>query len=464
MAGAQAVNEQLLIALQRHLPASSVLLDEDSLASYSADWSGTSPVTPPCVLRPDSTEQVSTILRLCNEHRQPVVTQGGLTGLSGGATPQAGEIALSLERLQGVSELDRKGQYLIVKAGTVLQHVQEAARDAGFKLALDLGARGQCSIGGNLSTNAGGNQVIKYGMAREQVLGLEAVLANGSIVRSMNTLLKNNAGYDLKHFFIGTEGTLGVLTECALRLRPLPKGRATALCACPSFDSALAILQHTQAVFGALSSFELMWQHYFEHASERAGHKPFQTQHNYVALLEVESDGSEHAQEQFLQTLSADLEAGIISDAIIAQSEQEAQEFWAIRDAIAEILRDLTPLANFDIGIPIKHMESFVDQVRDELNQRYPGLILLVFGHIGDGNLHLVAATGQEADVEPIHELVFQRTAQFGGTITAEHGVGTHKKEHLHLIRSDAELAMMRSLKQALDPNNILNPGRIFNA
>lgn len=458
------MNTELLTKLKELLPSEALVLDPDTLASHASDWSKEDALIPACVVRPDSTEQLAAVLALCNDYGQAVVTQGGLSGLSGGATPQAGEIAISLSRLSGIVELDTKGQCITVKAGTRLQEIQEAAAEAGFKLALDLGARGICTIGGNLSTNAGGNQVIKYGMAREQVLGLEVVRADGTIIRAMNRMLKNNAGYDVKQLFIGSEGTLGIITECVLRLRPKPLGEHTALCACADFDAVISLLNSSQAAFGGVSAFEVMWHSYYQYATTKVEHtrNPFGGEHAYYVLLQVEGNASDHANEYFLATLAQYMEKGLLQDVVVAQSERETQDFWAIRDAIAEILGMVWPLANFDIGVPIKHMEAFVQRVESELKASYPDLTVLVFGHIGDGNLHIGASNGDHEIVASIYADVYRIAADYGATVTAEHGIGVHKKQYLHYSRGAEDIQLMRELKRTLDPNNILNPGRIF--
>lgn len=458
------MHARLIETLYSHIPELDVISEADSLQSYASDWTKESPVTPETVLRPETTEQLSTILSTCNSLKQPVVTQGGLTGLSGGATPQSGEVAISLSKMRGIVELDNKGQTITVKAGTPLQEIQEAADAAGFKLSLDLGARGNCSIGGNVSTNAGGNQVIKYGMAREQVLGLEAVKADGTVISAMNQMLKNNAGYDLKHLFIGSEGSLGIITQCVLRLHPKTRGRQTALCGCENFDAVVTLLQQSQACFGSVSSFEVMWSSFYRYAMENVEYTrdPLQSTHAYYVLIEIESDGSEHAAEHCLENLSSFMEQGLISDVVLAQSERESADFWNIRDSIAEILGLLAPLANFDIGVPIKHMEEFVGRVEKELHANYQNLTLIVFGHLGDGNLHLCASTGEYDDKKKIYADVYRISADYGATITAEHGIGMNKKPYLSLTRSEAEINTMRELKRCLDPNNILNRGRIF--
>lgn len=456
----------LIEQLKQRLPDGVISDEADLMSSHQSDWSGSDPQHPIAVARPQTTEQVSTILAFCNDHGQAVVTQGGLTGLSGGATPKKGELALSLERLRGIIDIDEKGMCMTVKAGTPLEQIQQAAIDAGLFLPLDLGARGSCSIGGNIATNAGGNQVIKYGMTRSLVLGIEAVQADGTVIRAMNKMLKNNAGYDLKHLFIGSEGTLGVVTECVLRLYPKPKTELTALCTCANFDSVIKLLKNSQSALGALSAFEVMWHSYFKYATTKVDNvrDPFTEKHEFYVLLELESSGSEHAEDEFLQVLSQQIEQGVVDDVLIAQSKREASDFWSIRDAIGEIIPMLVPFANFDIGVPIKHMHSFITELEAKLRAEYDNLTFIVFGHVGDGNLHIGAATGIYEHKDEIYAKTYELAAKYDATVTAEHGVGTQKKQYLKYCRSDAEIALMQILKNALDPNNILNPGRIIDA
>jgi FAD/FMN-containing dehydrogenase len=427
---------------------------------HASDWSKLNPCPPEYVIYPRSTAEVSAILALCNEHNQAVVTQGGLTGLSGGATPQANELAMSLEKLSGIIELDADSQCITVKAGTPLQVVQEAAENAGFTLPLDLGARGSCSIGGNIATNAGGNQVIRYGMARALVLGLEAVQANGEVIRAMNKMLTNNAGYDLKHLFIGTEGTLGVITEAVLRIFPGRAHKQTLLCAASSFGNVSALLRLLLAQTRNISAFEVMWQSYVDLALAEVDslRDPFPQRHPFYVLIEIE--GSEDIE----ALLEKALEENLVDDALVAQTLTQADAFWDIRDAVAHLLPALQGLANFDIGIPIKHMDAFTTRLEQELKQKFPGLSVQIFGHIGDGNLHVFAHRGNDADVPNIFDCVYRIAADYGGAVTAEHGVGMHKVKYLHHSRSDAEIALMRQLKQSMDPNNILNPGRVIPA
>ena len=434
---------------------------------YSVDFTAENPLRPQAVVRPSSTEEVSRVLKTCFEQGQAVVVQGGMTGLAGGATPQAGELALSLERLSGIEELDSAAMTITAWAGTPLQTVQEAAADAGFHLPLDFGARGSCHIGGAIATNAGGNQVIRFGMTRNLVLGLEAVLADGTIISSLNKMLKNNAGYDLKQLFVGTEGTLGVITRAVLRLYPKLESTCTALCAVRSFDPAVSLLRELQGKLGgAVSAYEVMWSPYFDRVIEHSDslRSPFDSDYPIYALVEAEGSDQETDSRRFEEVLAAALEAGLIDDAAIAQSEKDRQAFWSIRDGVAEITADLTPYASLDVSMDIAEMAGFLDEFDTELKQALPNAINLVFGHIGDNNLHLFVSTRREGDLKTIFDIGYRLTGAHGGSVSAEHGIGVLKRDYLHLSRSPEELELMRRLKQALDPRGILNPGRVIPA
>ncbi|MEM7281832.1 MAG: FAD-binding oxidoreductase [Pseudomonadota bacterium] len=447
------------------LGVDAVMVGPDVSDRYAVDWGGESPCLPPMVVKPADTEAVSRVLKLCHEMNQPVVVQGGLTGLSGGSTPQENEVAVSLERMTGIEELDSASMTMTVLAGTPLQKVQDAAADAGFAFPLDLGARGSCAIGGNVATNAGGNQVIRYGMTRALVLGLEAVLADGTVVTSLNKMLKNNAGYDLKHLFIGTEGTLGIITRIVLKLFPQMKSRNSGLLAVSGFDQVVELLKFcSQSFVGAVSSFEVMWDNYFDVALKqvRDGQSPFDESHPFYVLLEVEGADQSQDSERFEQALFAAMEQGLVVDAIIAQSEKESESFWEIRDAIGEILSTLGALANFDVGLPVSKMNGFLAETEKRLRNKFDPLILMVFGHLGDGNLHMVASTGDQAAVNEIYRSVYEVVGEYGGSVTAEHGIGTMKIPYLHYSRSHAEIQLMKTLKATLDPKGILNPRRVL--
>ena len=453
--------------MQNHIDALTSLLGKEQLLTgeaigekYQVDWSGENPHMPQLVVRPDTTEVVSKLLKYCNEHKLAVVTQGGMTGLAGGATPRANEIALSLERMTGIVELDHQSMTLTVKSGTPLQVIQQAAEAVGLRLPLDLGARGSCQIGGNVATNAGGNQVLSFGMARALVLGLEAVKADGTIISAHNKMLKNNAGYDLKQLFIGSEGTLGVITEVILRLFPAARDKHTALVSLGSFEDVIKLLHATQSGCARLSAFEVMWDDYFFRAIAETDNvsDPFDEAYPYYVLLESENDSID----RFQEVLFAQLEKGVLLDATIAQSGRDSDQFWAIRDAIGDLLSRVPNAANFDVGLPISRMQAFIEKAQTELDNSFENLHRITFGHLADGNIHITAWTDGENNSHKIYKLVYQLLKEFDGTVTAEHGIGVMKADYLKLCRSPEEIQLMGVLKHALDPNNILNPGRVL--
>jgi FAD/FMN-containing dehydrogenase len=454
----------LLADLAGELGASGVLVGADINARSHADSTCIAACAPRAVLRPRSTAEVAAVLRRCHAAGQPLVVQGGLTGLAGGATPRPGELALSLERLSGVEAVDPDAATMQVRAGTPLNVVHEAAAAHALQFALDLGARGSCTIGGNIATNAGGNRVIRYGMTRELVLGLEVVLADGTVVTSLNTMLKNNAGYDLKQLFIGTEGTLGVITRAVLRLHPLPRERLTALVAVESFDALVNVLREARATLaGQLSSFEAMWSEYFELALARVhtGAAPFTARHALYALLEVEAfePGAEATRLEAL--LARLIEAGLVADAVVARSLEESARLWRLRESVGELLAELRPLTAFDISLPIARMAAYLEVVGARARTLFGDRPLYIFGHLGDGNLHLVVTLRAAGDAHAVDEVVYGALAGFG-SVSAEHGIGVLKRDWLGLSRGAAEIALMRTLKSALDPRGILNPGRVL--
>ena len=453
-----------------NLLPNSVLVGDAVSDKYAVDWSAEDAHQPTIVVRPKRVEDVSALLAYCSANRLSVVTQGGLTGLSGGATPQQDEVALSLELLSGITDIDQQSMTLSALAGTPLAELQQAAQDAGFYLPLDLGARGSCTIGGNVATNAGGNQVLYYGMTRALVLGLTAVTADGTVVRSMNKMLKNNAGYDIKQLFIGSEGTLGVVTEVVLRLYPQAVSKKSALCAFSHFDDVVEFLQAMQRRLPKVTAFELMWSNYTErvYAMNPSYRDPFNKKHPLYVLIEAEGGDLERDSQLFDEVLADYLEQGGLVDAVIAQSHADAEKFWQLRDGVMSILANTKHRANFDVGVPVSVMSEFVQRVEQVLSETINDLKLCTFGHMADGNLHILAWTdsGGEADkakaVAFIYQKVYEIVGDMDGTVTAEHGVGAMKRKYLHLCRSEEEIALMRLLKQAMDPKGILNPNRVL--
>ena len=453
-------NGALLDTLRAALGAEAVLTGAAVGERYASDSSHVNACLPSAVLRPRSTAEVAMALRACHEYSQPVVVQGGLTGLAGGATPRAGELALSLERLSGVESVDPDGGTLTALSGTPLATVHEAAARHGLQFALDLGARGSCSIGGNIATNAGGNRVIRYGMTRELVLGLEVVLADGTVLSAMNSMMKNNAGYDLKQLFVGSEGTLGVITRAVLRLHPAPRERLTALLAVPSFRSLVAVLREARtALGGQLGSFEAMWSDYYEFAVAKslAGARPFAEHHPLYALIELEALDPQSDAERLESLLEQLLADGVAADAVIARSLADSARLWRIRESAGELMAFVRPVTAYDVSLPIEAMERYLEEVDRRAAPLLGPWPLFVFGHLGDGNLHIVASA---ADGPALDAVVYGALAGFG-SVSAEHGVGVLKKPYLEKSRTPVELELMRRLKATLDPHNILNPGRV---
>lgn len=421
---------------------------------------------PVALVRPRTTEEVSAILKICHERNQPVVPQGGMTGLVDGTQSNNREVAISLERMNKIEEIDIQSRTMTVEAGVPLQAAQEAAEEKNMLFPLDLGARGTATVGGNLSTNAGGNRVIRYGMMRDQVLGIEAVLADGTIISSMNKIIKNNTGYDIKQLFIGAEGTLGIVTRLVLRLRPLPASQDMAFVALNDFKDVTAFLNHIDtALGGTLSAFEVMWKDYYTLVTTppAEGTPPLPHDYNYYILLEAMGGDPSADNERFVNALGKCLDDGIIIDAVISQNQAERDAMWAIRDDVGQVGR-IAPINVFDISVSLDKMESYVEELRKDLSEKWDEHQCMIFGHLGDGNLHIIVGVGDGSPdaKKSVEESVYQGLVPRGGSVSAEHGIGLQKKAYLSWSRSPEEIAMMHAIKRALDPKDILNPGKIF--
>jgi len=456
--------DDIASALSAALPANQVVIDPAVAAGHAGDWSEAPRITPGLVVFPRTPQEVAAVLRICSEQSQRVVVQGGLTGLTGGATPMASEIVLSLARLNAIEDLDTIGGTVLAQAGVVLEELANQVEAAGWYFPLDLGARGSCQIGGNAATNAGGNRVIRFGTMRELVLGLEVALPDGRLLTMLNRVTKNTTGIDLKHLFIGAEGTLGVITRLVLKLAPLPTASTTALCALPSFDAATRLVRDLRRSLPSLSAFEVMWADYLETGAEACGLRlPFEAVHPVYVLLETLGTDEEAERAGVEACLGEALESGLLDDVIVAKSLDDSKRLWAYRESIGELLGRLKPFAAFDVGIPMPVMDAFVKSVGDELEGVFPNQRHLFFGHIGDGNLHVLSGPHASPDsLHAVEEIVYAATGRAGGSISAEHGIGVVKKEFLHFSRSPEELSLMQSLKAMLDPQGILNSGRVL--
>jgi|SRR5579871_1557232 len=454
---------ELIAKLNDALPPGTVLTGEES--QEQTRGLGSRLGTPLAIVKPRSTAEVSKALALCHAARQPVVAWGGRTGLVEGGNSD-GAVALSLERMNRIEEIDAAGATMTVEAGCILQTVCEAADAKGLFFPLDLGARGSATIGGNISTNAGGNRVIRYGMMRELVLGLEAVLANGTIVSSMNHLIKNNAGYDPKQMFIGSEGTLGIVTRAVLRLRPKPVSQCTAFLAVDRFEDLPRLLRRVErGLGGTLSAFEVLWEDFYRLVTTEPaqGKPPLSYGHPYYVLVEGLGGDQEDDAGRFERVLSGVIEDGDIADAVIAKSQGERDRMWGLRDDVVQVVRN-APIFTFDVSLKIAEMEGYVAEVRERLFALWPKATLMVFGHLGDGNLHLIPGVGDGSKDarHGVEEVIYDALRKRGGSVSAEHGIGLEKRAYLGWTRNEAEIALMKSLKRALDPENILNPGKIF--
>jgi len=455
---------ELLRSLTELLGADAVLTGDD-VRSRPVSWLDTSPCQALAIVRPANTAEVSRVLAACHAAEQPVVPMGGLTGLVRGCAARPGEIGLSLERMHHIESVDAVNRSMTLEAGVPLQLVQQEAAKHGLLYPVDFGARGSAHIGGSVATNAGGNGVIRYGMTRESVLGLEAVLADGTVISSMNRMVKNNAAYDLKQLFIGTEGTLGIVTRLVLRLREAPRSTQTALVACPRFTDVTQLLKHMDGgLGGALSAFEVMWNEFYRLVTTPPARGTPPLGQDFPCYVLVEASGGDPARDQarFEEVLGAAIESGLVADAAVASSESQRDALWALRDDVEGFFRMGMPVT-FDVSLPVTEMEAYVAEVLARLEREWPAYRRFVFGHLGDGNLHIIAAGPPSVEArQGIERCVYEPLAARGGSVSAEHGIGLEKRAWLATSRSEAEIALMRRLKAALDPKDILNPGRVL--
>ncbi len=438
------------------------------LEKHTKDFcvSGNPDVGVKALVFPRTTVQVSKALAYCNAHAIAVQPQGGLTGLAGGAVPVGPCVIISLERMRAITELDPAAGTITVEAGVTMEAVQKAADEAELFFPLDLGGRGTCQIGGNISTNAGGNRVLRYGMARDLVLGVEAVLADGTVIDALRKVIKNNSGYDLRQLFIGAEGTLGIVTAVVLRLFPKPRSACTGICAVQDYAGVLELLRRVRVGFGSLlSAYEVMWPDFYQLGTVSLGRKPpLELGHGVYVLIETLGTDPDADQARYETVIGEAIEAGVVQDAVIAQSQREATELWAVRDSPGEWQQGVHwPQLGFDVSVPTGEIGPLADEIGSALKQRWPELVAVFFGHVADGNLHVsVRMSGHSIPELDIENAVYGIVAQRRGSISAEHGIGSLKIPFLHFSRSEAEIALMRAIKRAMDPKGILNPGKLF--
>ena len=444
------------------------------LLDYRKRWQGSAIA----VAMPDTTEEVARVVRWCRNHGVAVVPQGGNTGLTGGSVPEpAGRsVLLSMSRMNRIRSVDPINNTITAEAGCVLQRVQETAMEAGRLFPLSLAAQGTCTIGGNLSTNAGGVQVIRFGNARELCLGLEVVTATGEIWDGLKGLRKDNTGYDLRDLFIGAEGTLGIITAAVMKLFPLPVAKVAALAGVASPRAALKLLQMAQNRLGSsLTAFELMSSEALGLVLKHfpASRLPFDTPSGWYVLLELsDSESEQHANEAMENVLSAALEAELVPDAAVAASIDQFRQFWGLRENISEAQSAEGKNIKHDISVPISGIADFIEATDAAIKAAHPHTRMIVFGHLGDGNLHYnvspASGLGPRDDEAflaleaPINRIAHDAVARYGGSISAEHGLGVLRRDESARYKQPVEIAMMRAVKQALDPQGLMNPGKVL--
>ncbi len=448
-----------------------IVISGDKMDRATSYWNS-KPATAIALARPQTTEQVSQIIKICHENNHPIVTQAGMTNCVSAAEALPEEVILSLERMNKIESIDTTGSTATVGAGVILQTLQEACIDKDMIFPLDLGARGSCTIGGNAATNAGGINVLRYGMARNLILGMEVVLADGTILSSMNQMLKNNAAYDLKQLFIGTEGTLGVITRLVVKISPKPSTVNSALVGLDSFENVTSLLQKSQReLAGTLSAFEVMWGDHFRGVTKKnnddIGHRaPMSRDYNYYVMMEAEGSDENSDTDRFMRLLENSFEQEIVVDAVIPKSETERIALWDIREDFEAILAP-KPIFLYDVSLPIVDMNSYVKQVKAGLEARWDSVEFYVLGHIADGNLHFfIRCNDPLLSYEQAHfasdKIVYSPLKEYNGSVSAEHGIGMEKRDWLSYSRTEAELTLMKTLKRTLDPKFILNRGRVL--
>ncbi|RJY08845.1 FAD-binding oxidoreductase [Aurantiacibacter aquimixticola] len=451
--------------------------DGELVEPWLTDWRGRYTGRAMALASPASTPEVAALVKLCARHGVPIVPQGGNSGMSGGATPDASgtAIVLSLRRMNAVRRFDADAMQITCDAGVVLQTLHETVEPKGLRFPLTLGGKGSATVGGLISTNAGGTQVLRHGAMRAQVLGLEAVMADGSVFDSLKALKKDNRGFDLKQLLIGSEGTIGIVTAATLRLVPAIADRAVLWCGLGDIRTARKLLVHAQREAGdALEGFEVMPRHSLRAvlAHEPSARSPLQSEHEWHALVELIGDrsGADGLSDTASALLEAAFAAELIEDATIAASDTQAEQFWAIRDGISAAERALGPAMQHDISVPVPDMADFVAETVPRVEERFTGTKAIAFGHLGDGNVHfhVLAPEGaprgewEESEGKTISAFVHDEVTRWGGSISAEHGIGQMKRDELARLADPVHIAILRQVKQALDPQGLLNPGKLI--
>ena len=458
---------ELIKQIQDAIGSEKVRFGEDVQSAYHHIWYMDIPLKAKAILLPTSTEDVSIIMKLCNAANQAVIIHGGRTNLVGGTETNENEIVLSLEKMNAIEEVDTSSRTITVQAGVILENIQNAADANDLLFPLNFGAKGSTQAGGFIATNAGGLRVFRFGMTRNLVLGLEVVLPDGRVISSLKKIIKDNTGYDLKQLFVGSEGTLGIITKAVLKLVEKPQSRVSAFVGISSFEKVIQFFKRIdKGMGGVLSGYELLWhQTYYTmtHSNESIS-PPIKAEYPYYVLIEGLGSNQSSDQERMQSVLMQALEEGIIDDAVPAQSQSDLDWFWTIREDVHMLKMACTIDQHFDISLPIPLIGDYVDGVTKKLNAIPEVEIVFAFGHLADGNIHLIVGKENDADslTNQINAVVYKPLKGLGGSVSAEHGIGVHKKAYLHLCRTPEELVVMKQLKSSFDPKGILNQGKIF--
>lgn len=461
------MQQSLLVALAEIVGADRVLTDDESLAHYGKDWTRMIEPAPSAIVFPGSAEEVQALVQLANEHTFAIVPSGGRTGLSGGAVASQGEVVVAFDRMNQILDFNPVDRQVVCQPGVITEQLQQFAEDKGLFYPVDFASSGSSQLGGNVATNAGGIKVIRYGLTRDWVMGMKVVTGSGELLTLNQGLVKNATGYDLRHLFIGSEGTLGLIVELTMGLAAAPKDPTVLVLGLESMEASMSVLQTFQDNM-PITAFEFFSEKALQHVMEEKGlPRPFETATDFYALIEFENTG-ESAMDAAMAVFEKCMEEGWVLDGTMSQSTSQAENLWRLREDISETISKFTPYKN-DISVQVSQVPAFLKEVDEVVSAQYPDFEIIWFGHIGDGNVHLniLKPDALEKDTffkqcNEVSKDVFAAVKRYKGSVSAEHGVGLLKKPYLAYSRSEAEIACMQQLKQVFDPANVLNPGKIF--
>ena len=457
----------LINLFESSIGKSSVLTGDDLKSRFYHIWKTEVPLQSICLLLPRSSQDVSNIMKICNENNQEVIIHGGLTNLVGSTKSEKSQVVISLEKMNKIIDIDERGKTVTCESGVIIENIINEVKEKNLLLPLNFGARGSAQIGGAVSTNAGGLRVFKYGMTRNLVMGIEYVLPDGTIISSLKKLMKDNSGYDLKHLLIGSEGTLGIVTKVVLRLYQLPKTRYTSLAVTNDFQKVLDMLLNMEdKISSNLTGFELLWSDtYKQMVSDKTMYNKYlPDSYKYYIFIEYMGGDFENDYNVFEKHILESIDDGIIEDAVIGKDEKEQINIWGIREDVAVLADEREFDQQFDISIPVNLIGSVIDKISSELKECVGVKTIFPFGHVADGNIHFIIGKDSDDDdlKSKINDIIYNNTELVEGSISAEHGIGLDKKKYLIKSRSEDEIKLMRLLKKTIDPKNILNPGRVI--